>query len=80
MLLFYATPIVYSINTIDGMYAKLLKLNPMCHIVEAYRSVFYYQNTPNLVNLGIIFVISLVLCILGYKLFKKLERRFAEEI
>lgn len=80
MLLFYATPIVYSINTVDGIYAKLLKLNPMCHIVEAYRSVFYYQNTPNLVNLGIIFVISLVLCILGYKLFKKLERRFAEEI
>ena len=80
MLLFYATPIVYSINTVDGMYAKLLKLNPMCHIVEAYRSVFYYQSTPNLVNLGIIFVISLVLCILGYKLFKKLEKRFAEEI
>lgn len=80
MLLFYATPIVYSINTVDGIYAKFLKLNPMCHIVEAYRSVFYYQNTPNLVNLGIIFVISVVLCILGYKLFKKLEKRFAEEI
>lgn len=80
MLLFYATPIVYSINTVDGIYAKLLKLNPMCHIVEAYRSIFYYQSTPDLVNLGIIFILALVLCILGYMLFKKLEKRFAEEI
>lgn len=80
MLLFYATPIVYSINTVDGIYAKLLKLNPMCHIVEAYRSIFYYQSTPNLVGLGILFILSLILCIFGYKLFKKLEKRFAEEV
>lgn len=80
MLLFYATPIVYSINTVDGIYAKLLKLNPMCHIVEAYRSIFYYQRIPDLVNLGIIFILALVLCILGYMIFKKLEKRFAEEI
>lgn len=80
MLLFYATPIVYSINTIEGSYAKLLKLNPMCHIVEAYRSIFYYQGIPNLESLGILLVLSFILCILGYKLFKKLEKRFAEEI
>lgn len=80
MLLFYATPVVYSINTVDGIYAKFLKLNPMCHIVEAYRSIFYSQSMPNLKNLGILFVLSLILCVLGYKLFKKLEKRFAEEI
>lgn len=80
MLLFYATPIVYSINTIEGSYAKLLELNPMCHIVEAYRSIFYYQGIPNLESLGILLVLSFILCILGYKLFKKLEKRFAEEI
>lgn len=80
MLLFYATPIVYSINTVDGIYAKLLKLNPMCHIVEAYRAIFYSQSIPNLKNLGILFVLSLILCILGYELFKRLEKRFAEEI
>ena len=80
MLLFYGTPIVYSINTVDASYAKLLKLNPMCHIVEAYRSIFYYQSIPNLKNLGIILALSIILCIFGYKLFKKLEKRFAEEV
>jgi ABC-2 type transport system permease protein len=80
MLLFYATPIVYSLNTIDSGLVNILKLNPMAHIVEAYRSIFYYQMMPDLRMLGIIFAISLVLCIIGYKIFKKLEKRFAEEV
>ena len=80
MLLFYATPIVYSLNTIDSGLVNILKLNPMAHIVEAYRSIFYYQTMPDLKMLGIIFAISLVLCVIGYKIFKKLEKRFAEEV
>ena len=80
MLLFYATPIVYSIKTIESGYATILKLNPMAHIVEAYRSIFYYQDIPNLKYLGILFVISTVLCVIGYYIFKKLEKRFAEEV
>lgn len=80
MLLFYATPIVYSINTLESSYAKILKLNPMAHIVEAYRSIFYYQTVPNLKNLGILLILSIILCIIGYKIFKKLEKRFAEEV
>lgn len=80
MLLFYATPIVYSLNTMDGKYAKILKLNPMAHVVEAYRSIFYYQTVPDLRKLLIIFVVSIALCIIGYLLFKKLEKKFAEEV
>ena len=80
MLLFYATPIVYSLNTIDSGLVNILKINPMAHIVEAYRSIFYYQSIPSLQSLGIIFVVSLVLCFIGYKIFKKLEKRFAEEV
>lgn len=80
MLLFYATPIVYSISTVDSNYASLLKLNPMCHIVEAYRSIFYYQSIPNLKGLAIILGLAVLLAVVGYKIFKKLERNFAEEI
>ena len=80
MLLFYATPIVYSLNNIDSNYVGILKLNPMAHIVEAYRSIFYYQSMPNFKSLGIIAGISVVLCVVGYIIFKKLEKRFAEEV
>ena len=80
MLLFYATPIVYSLSTMDGKYARILKLNPMAHVVEGYRAIFYYQTVPDLRKLSIILAISIVLCIAGYLLFKKLEKRFAEEV
>ena len=80
MLLFYATPIVYSLSTMNDKYARILKLNPMAHVVEAYRAIFYYHTMPDLKSLGIICVCSIVLCILGYMLFKKLEKRFAEEV
>ena len=80
MLMFYATPIVYSLKTMDSSYAKILKLNPMAHVVEAYRSIFYYQAMPNFKALGIIAIGSIILCIIGYKIFKKLEKRFAEEV
>ena len=71
MLLFYATPIVYSLSTMDGKYARILKLNPMAHVVEGYRAIFYYQTMPDLRKLSIILAISIILCIAGYLLFKK---------
>lgn len=80
MMLFYVTPIVYSLKTIPANYAFIMKLNPMAHIIEAYRSIFYYQTMPDLTNLGILFVLTIILCILGYIIFRKLEKRFAEEI
>lgn len=80
MLMFYLTPIVYSSKTLPPQYAFFMKLNPMAHIVEGYRSIFYYQQLPDFKNLIILFVLSVVLSIIGYLIFKKLEKRFAEEI
>lgn len=80
MMLFYVTPIVYSMKTIPANYAFIMKLNPMAHIIEAYRSIFYYQSMPDFKNLGILFLMTIVLCVVGYLIFKKLEKRFAEEI
>jgi lipopolysaccharide transport system permease protein len=80
MVLFYGTPIVYSLQGLPPMYSKILSLNPMAHIIEAYRAIFYYQTMPNFKGLGIITLVSIILCVLGYKVFKKLEKRFAEEL
>ncbi len=80
MVLFYGTPIVYTMDSIPTNIAWILNLNPMTHIIEAYRSILFYQEMPNWINLGIIATISLVLCFVGYKVFKKLEKGFAEEL
>ncbi|MDO5555814.1 MAG: ABC transporter permease [Clostridia bacterium] len=80
MLMFYLTPIVYSAKDLPPQYAALMKLNPMAHIIEGYRSIFYSQTLPDFKNLGILFIISIILCVIGYGIFKKLEKKFAEEI
>ena len=80
-LLFYATPILYNINMFNGTFlAKILNLNPMTHIINFYRDIMYYQVLPNFNNLIIIFVISFIIMIIGYNIFKKLEKGFAEEV
>ena len=79
-LLFYATPIVYSIDTIPENFRWILKWNPMTYIIEGYRAIFYNQTMPDLKSLGILGVISIVILIVGYLLFNKLQKRFAEEL
>ena len=80
MLLFYATPIVYSGDTVPQAFRTVLNLNPMSHIINGYRNIFYYQTAPDFVKLSILFVLSIILCIVGYLIFNKLQKRFAEEL
>ncbi len=79
-LLFYATPIVYSIDTIPGQFRWILKLNPMTYIIEGYRNIFYYQQMPNLLQIFAVIVFGIIITIIGYFIFNKLQKRFAEEL
>ena len=79
-LLFYATPIVYSIDTIPENFRWILKWNPMTYIIEGYRAIFYNQTMPDLKSLGVLGIISIIILIVGYLLFNKLQKRFAEEL
>ena len=79
-VMFYATPIVYAGDTIPEAFSFIIKLNPMAHIIDGYRAIFYYQTMPDWPSLGILLVASIVLCIIGYFIFKRLQRGFAEEL
>ncbi len=79
-LLFYATPIVYSINDVPAQFQWLLKINPMSYLIEGYRAIFYSKVAPNFHSLAIALIMGIVLCVVGYIVFRKLEKGFAEEI
>ena len=79
-LLFYATPIVYASNTIPQEFAWILKLNPMTYIIDGYRNIFYNCTMPDIKGLIIVLGVSLAICIIGYLIFSKLQKRFAEEL
>lgn len=79
-LLFYATPIAYSIKQVPENLQWIVKINPMSYLIDGYREIFYNGAMPDFSGLGIALSIGIGLCIIGYFTFKKLERRFAEEL
>lgn len=80
MLGFYATPIVYLGNMLPEKFQIFLKLNPMAQLVEAYRSILYYHQMPDMTMLVIWAIASIVILVVGYMIFKKLEKSFVEEL
>lgn len=80
MAAFYTTPIVYKLEQLPEHLRIIMKLNPMTYIINAYRDIFYYQQMPNMQHLGILLAISLVLLVIGYFAFKKMQKGFAEEL
>ena len=79
-LLFYATPIVYASNTIPDNFKWILNLNPMTYIINGYRDIFYNQTMPDVNALLILGAIMIAVCVIGYAIFSKLQKGFAEEL
>lgn len=79
-LLFYATPIVYAADTIPENFKWILNLNPMTYIINGYRDIFYNQQMIDLQPLFILIGVSIVACVVGYLIFNKLQKGFAEQL
>ena len=79
-MLFYATPVLYSMSMFPKKIQWLLRLNPMTTIIESYRDIFFYKQATNFAMLGYVFVIRVVILLVGSLVFKKLEKGFAEEL
>ncbi|MCF0124602.1 MAG: ABC transporter permease [Clostridia bacterium] len=79
-LLFYAAPIVYSPETIPEKFKWILRINPMTYIINGYRNIFYHQTMIEIKPLLILIGILIILCIIGYLIFNKLQKGFAEQL
>ncbi len=79
-LLFYGTPILYTIDMFPKTLQWVLYLNPLAHLIDAYRSIFYWQTMPNLSSIVYLFCLAILVLVTGYMIFKKLEKGFAEEL
>ena len=79
-LVFYATPIIYNPTLIPDRFRWILYMNPMTNFINQYRNVFYYKTNPDFFVLEIMFMISIAVLCIGYFVFSKLEKGFAEEV
>ena len=78
--MFYATPILYTVDIFPESLRWVLMLNPMAGLVDAYRCIFMYHTIPDFSVLAYTCVVSVVLFVVGLIVFRKLEKGFAEEV
>lgn len=80
MVWMYLTPVIYPTEMFPDRYRFIFQLNPMAVFVNAYRQVILGGGAPNFISLGIGLLVSVVLTIIGYLVFKKLEGQFADVV
>ena len=76
----FASSVVYPVDMIGGTLGRVLALNPMTPILDAYRDVILLGNQPFSPAFLAATVISLLTLIAGWLLFHRAEFRFAESI
>ena len=76
----YATPICYPMDIVPEEYKALFRLNPMTDIINAYRAILYEGRVPDIGNLWVSVVLGIVCMIVGFLIFGRLQKRFAEEL
>ena len=80
-LLFYLTPNFYDASSIPVLYQPLYRLNPMVHLIEAYRAILIRGALPD--HLGSLLVLGLGatgLLAFGYMTFMRASYHFVEEL
>ncbi len=76
----YLTPVLYSIDNIPKRYMPLFSINPMTPIIVAYRDILYYATVPDLSTLISALMLGGLMLVVGWSVFSRLKRRFAEEL
>ncbi|MBE1445676.1 ABC transporter permease [Paenibacillus sp. OAS669] len=77
---FYITPIIFPISMVPKEFQMYFLLNPMTEIIQAYRNIFYYGTMPDFAHLFLYLLYSFIVLVIGWAIFNKLQKSFAEEI
>lgn len=77
---FFVSPVCYTISMVPDKYLFYYMLNPVTLVMQIYRKVLLYAETPSSSSLVYILFSACVLLVVGAVIFKRLERRFAEEL
>jgi len=80
LLGFYLTPVFYDVQAIPTHALVFYRLNPMLHLIEAYRAMMLHGAFPSAVSLLELTVTSTVMLWIGYKVFQSANQRFVEEL
>jgi lipopolysaccharide transport system permease protein len=76
----YASPVIYPVELVPERWRLLYFLNPMAAVIDNYRRVLILDAAPDFIALILALAISVLLFVLGFWVFRKLEPSFADII
>ena len=79
-LLMYATTVIYPLSAAPYGYRRIIELNPMTSIIEAFRYGFFGQGEFSMWSLGYTSLVTLMVMILGIIIFNKTEKTFIDTV
>lgn len=79
-LLMYGTTVIYPLSAAPEQYKKIIELNPMTGIIEAFRYAFLGKGEFTLWSVGYSAVFTIVILFFGIVIFNKTEKNFVDTI
>lgn len=76
----FLTPVMYAEEMIPAKLMPIWNLNPMTPIIQAYRTVLYYKEIPQIETLLHATILGILVLVIGSVVFRKLQKGFAEEL
>lgn len=78
MVLMFLSPILYPVTALPVDYQHLLYLNPLTPVIEQTRDVLFWGKSPNIFMLSIHCLASAFVAWLGFAMFQKTRKGFAD--
>jgi ABC-2 type transport system permease protein len=79
-LLFYGTPIVYTLDRVPHTFRWVLKINPLTELVGIARDLAYFGRLPTAIDMGYCLALSALVLVVGWNVFNIKARAVIEDL
>ncbi|MYL30760.1 ABC transporter permease [Halobacillus halophilus] len=76
----YLSPIMYSYQAIPTQYKPYMALNPLTGLFDGYRQAVLHNSAPDFLLLSFSLIFALVVLVVGWVTFTKLQKNFADVV
>jgi ABC-type polysaccharide/polyol phosphate export permease len=74
----FLTPVFYPSSLVPDGWRIILRINPMYSVIETYRSLILRGQLPEIGDLAFLSLSAVVVCLVGYRVFTRLQPAFAD--
>lgn len=80
MIIFYGSPIVYPLSILPENLHKFILLNPIAFIIHFTKTSLIENRPPEIYQIFLFLFFIFIACLVSFFVYKKLEKRIAENI